>query len=1488
MNDPVINTSFSFSPSKEEEQRTESIKWTQVNTRYEIYVPILKSLELNELVPHALNFRSKVLTTVGTAAHKGPSLCEAFPRSMTLVLSSVWEQINADADADPNMDNAQTIDNFNARLREFIAVHSVEEDRHELVQFLRKARKPLALSVQTFWYKLREFNSYVDWLPGVEPPLNNQQMRQAFHDGMPPTWRERFSNAGNSVATMTMAQVVQYFRKQEAQATKKMMDNNRQQKRQSLANKKTKGASRPNGKASNGSNETNSNGKRSRIQADDPCPVHPGLGHKWGECRANAYNKDRDQTKRPKGASGSQDANMAQVDSTPFNEGTNAPMKALNDDLSDQGTFECHCYVNQEEIISQHEWDSISFTAEQVRPKGEFAFDESFTSLCEDAYSLGDSDITIKTYMDVTQNLRLRSISIMTVGLVQNVPNSRPLKVLFDTGSDKTMANIRILPKGAHAKTVTGTRVTGVHGGKLLNQEVLLSDIGFPEFSPTQRIPGPIRATIFTNPESNYDIILGMDVMQVLGIDINCSTKTVTWNQNMIPFRPANYFERATFSLTSSFDEDDPLLVEAANQAGYKSKTILHSKYEQVSPKEVAEKQQHLTKKQQKDLETLFSKYQKLFSGKLGKYPNRKVQLELKEGAKPYTCRPFPVPRKHEQVFKDELNRLVSEGVLTPCGASEWLFPTFLIPKKDGRVRWISDFRELNKVIKRKVYNLPKIQEILNRRKGYKYFSKIDVSMHYYTFELDEEARNLCTICTPFGNYRYNRLPMGVSQSPDIAQEVMEDLFRALEQTDVYIDDVGVFDNSWEEHLASLDKSLSILQEHNFTVNPLKCEWGVQETDWLGYWLTPNGLKPWKKKVEAILAINRPTTAKQLRSFLGAVNFYRDMYPRRSHILAPLTKMSGLKGKIPWDDECQRAFDQMKALLAKEAFLAFPDHNQPFHIYVDASDVQLGAAIFQNGKPVAFYSRKLNAAQKNYTVGEKELLSAVETLKEFRNMLYGCADITIYTDHKNNTFQTIHTQRVIRWRLFLEDFGVKLSYIKGGDNTLADALSRLPFTEYHHEDSPRPSSSRQEMDNSIDSFYSMAIDDDDLLDCCLNLPTDKEIPFVLGYQTLRDAQVGDARLHALLQKHPDRFSKQLLAADVQLYCYIPEPNAPWKIYLPTSLLDDAIQWYHLSLGHLGQNRLYDTLHQQFYHPDLRSYVEKIVTTCDACQRQKNPLRGHGHVAAREVTLLPWREVAVDLIGPWKLQINNVEVNFRALTIIDLVTNIVELVRLDNKTSAHVALQFENTWLSRYPMPKHCVYDQGGEFVGFPFQHMLERHGIRGHPTTAKNPQANAICERMHQTVGNSLRAMIVMQPPAGIDSANRLVDTALANCMFATRAALHSGLQASPGSLAFNRDMILDIPFVADWMLIQERRQQLVDSKLLAANRKRFNHDYRVGDLVLKLAYKPDKLQSRADGGPYRVDSVHTNGTVTIRLSPHTTERISIRRIKPYKAPLPP
>ena len=192
---------------------------------------------------------------------------------------------------------------------------------------------------------------------------------------------------------------------------------------------------------------------------------------------------------------------------------------------------------------------------------------------------------------------------------------------------------------------------------------------------------------------------------------------------------------------------------------------------------------------------------------------------------------------------------------------------------------------------------------------------------------------------------------------------------------------------------------------------------------------------------------------------LGIIQFYRDLWPRRSHTLAPLTKLVSTKGvdtkdksnktrKIVWNNECQKAFDTMKKLVCRETLLAYPRFDQPFIIHTDSSNYQLGSVIEQEGRPLAYYSRKLTPAQSKYTTGEQELLSIVETLKEFRNILFGY-NITVYTDHMNLVHNTVlmSSDRIMRWRLLLEEYGITLKHIKGEKNTVADALSWNPIKE---------------------------------------------------------------------------------------------------------------------------------------------------------------------------------------------------------------------------------------------------------------------------------------------------------------------------------------------------------------------------------------------------------------------------------------------------------
>eukprot|EP00980_Cylindrotheca_fusiformis_P014984 scaffold4112_cov60-Cylindrotheca_fusiformis.AAC.2 len=310
----------------------------------------------------------------------------------------------------------------------------------------------------------------------------------------------------------------------------------------------------------------------------------------------------------------------------------------------------------------------------------------------------------------------------------------------------------------------------------------------------------------------------------------------------------------------------------------------------------------------------------------------------------------------------------------------------------------------------------------------------------------------------------------------------------------------------------------------------------------------------------------------------------------------------------------------------------------------------------------------------------------------------------------------------------------------------------------------------------------------------------------------------------------------------------------WKIAIPSPLLNDIILWFHSVLGHAGETRVYDTIRARYHHPRLKRV---------------------GELPERDIDATPWQEVHVDLIGPWKVEVNDLEVEFNALTCIDPVSNLTELIRIENKTADHIARKFEQCWLARYPWPEVCVHDNGGEFIGWEFQQLLERCAIRDQPTTSRNPQSNAICEHMHQTVGNILHT-IIHGEPATAATAPAIVDEALATAMHALRAAVSRSLgNHSPG------EMFLNLPIIADLQALQDKRQKIVQKNLARANQRRIRHDYQPGQ---RIAVKDttSKLGPRTEG-PFRIHTVHTNGTVTIIRRPGVLERINIRRILPLQ-----
>ena len=774
----------------------------------------------------------------------------------------------------------------------------------------------------------------------------------------------------------------------------------------------------------------------------------------------------------------------------------------------------------------------------------------------------------------------------------------------------------------------------------------------------------------------------------------------------------------------------------------------------------------------------------------------------------------------------------------------------------------------MNKAIKRKFYPLPKINEILSRRKGYKFLSKLDLSMQYYTFDLDDESRELCTIATPFGLYRYRRLPMGVSASPDIAQEIMERLLGDLEDLEIYIDDLAAFSDDWEAHLVLLEKILSILQDKGFAVNPLKCEWGIKETDFLGHWLTPDGVKPWKKKIDAILRMQPPTNIKELRSFLGMVTYYRDMWPRRSHVLAPLTSLLQKK-TFHWGPDQDRAFQEMRALMSTDAMLAFPDHNLPFEIETDASDYQLGAVIKQRGRPVAYYSRKLSSAQKNYTTIEKELLSVVETLRTFRSMLLG-TKITVYTDHKNLTHKlsTFTTQRVMRWRLLLEEFGPEFAYKKGSENVIADALSRVPTAD-------------ENMTPAMPETRCVKVDDL-WTECLWAMPKfDEQNRHPFQFKTIQFYQSKDNDVQKLPTDQPNEFEITQLD-NVPIVCCKTTDSNP-LIVVTDAMLPRLVKWYHEMTVHSeGMTRLQASIRRHFWHPRLRDEIRDQLSKCDICQKMKKYAQKIGQLAPRQVPLIPWSEVHVDSIGPWEFKVNGLKTKVRALTMIDPVTNLVEIARTTSTKTEENCNAFVNTWLSRYPLPGKIVTDNGPEFVGNEWDFMLMNWGLSRGRISSHTPTANAVIETTHKTMGQVLRTLFAQANPRTMVEMDKIVDQSLAITLRACRCAANTSLQGlAPGALVFGRDMHLNIPIVADIIAISENKQVQTDLRLMRENQRRTRHEYAVGQQVLVNNHfsSSDKMRP-AWVGPFPILRVHTNGTVTIQRG-QVHERISIRRLKP-------
>lgn len=378
-----------------------------------------------------------------------------------------------------------------------------------------------------------------------------------------------------------------------------------------------------------------------------------------------------------------------------------------------------------------------------------------------------------------------------------------------------------------------------------------------------------------------------------------------------------------------------------------------------------------------------------------------------------------------------------------------------LTPKPNGKWRFCNDYVALNHCSKSAGWPLPKISEMLQRIGSHKakYYGVMDLTSGYHQAPLSVSSRIFTAFITFFGIFEWLRVPMGLKGAPSYFQKVLATVVLCgLIQIscELYIDDVLVFGKTEDEFLARLEEVFKRFDKHKLTVNPDKCKFGLQEVEYVGHVINEHGLSHSPRRLEEVLAIEKPTHSKQLKSFLGVAAYFRDHIQNHSTIVRPLHQMLAEyvpSRRLVWTPEAESAFEEIRTKIRECPTLFFVDDNAPIFVHTDASDYGIGAYLFQlvDGKerPVAFMSRALTAVECKWSTIEKECYAIVCALKKFEHLIRD-THFTLRTDHKNLTYVNDSVcPKVRRWKMLMSEYDFDIEYIKGELNIPADAFSRL-------------------------------------------------------------------------------------------------------------------------------------------------------------------------------------------------------------------------------------------------------------------------------------------------------------------------------------------------------------------------------------------------------------------------------------------------------------
>ena len=757
----------------------------------------------------------------------------------------------------------------------------------------------------------------------------------------------------------------------------------------------------------------------------------------------------------------------------------------------------------------------------------------------------------------------------------------------------------------------------------------------------------------------------------------------------------------------------------------------------------------------EKIVQRLQSKFADVFPDELPAGPSDRdsepFRIDLKEGTRPFGRYGPRMTEENTQAAGKMIKELLAKGFIR-ASRSPWGSPMFLVDKPDGSKRMVIDYRSLNAATTRNRYPLPRVDELFDQLQGARYFSKLDLRTGYWQIRIAAEDVSKTAFTSRHGHFEWLVLPMGLTNAPAEFMAMMENTFR--EELNkfvlVFLDDILVYSRTLEEHQQHLQVVLERLRQQKLYAKLSKCCFFRREVEFLGHFVGRTGVRMVEGKVAAVERWPTPTTQKEVEQFLGLAGYYRRFIAGFSKLASPLSELCGTlkkskggaqrtppKKRFEWGEQQQQAFDQLKAAVVSAPCLAIPDPKREFIVHTDASGYATGAVLMQQFdeglRPIAFLSKKMTKAERNYPVHEQELLAILNALKAWRHYLGG-RRFSVLTDHQSLQYvetSAMATPRQVRWAAWLSEFDFTIHYSPGKTNVAADALSRAA--------AGKPQLDSGEEDLLVNSLQSR--EDEEATGGAgkrLLLNTIGELaPLPIR---IRAAAAADDDYQASLSLSREALEgRKLVRQGGLLYRddgRLVVPNSPTlRTWLLSSAHDTLLGGHHSAVATAAW------LNERVWWSNMAREAERYVRGCEQCQRNKPDLRGRqGLPLSIETPSRPWEVICMDFIGPLPRTVRGHDT---VMVVVDKLTRWVYYVpSRQTATAQDTFALFDRFVLANHDTPRQIISDRDTRFTSRFWEDLWTVMRTQLKRSTAFHPQTDGQTERANRTLIEQLRSYV--------------------------------------------------------------------------------------------------------------------------------------------------